>query len=228
MPYIGPDTVDLIFRDPGVGVDDHGRPLKVDRVVAGIGNASVTVATATEVMGISANRRNGMVIRYAMKAMLPFVPDALALRSDCALVHDGQTFELSASAIPKRTLRGTPDHVRVYGTAEVPTDERGEQVTITPLFGRDLSGQPRPPGEPIVVVARSVTPGNTTRTIGDDGELDTADFTVALDLDVPVKDGDRIALRGKVGYARVSVLLEEWADRSTKYVLVKSRTGGVR
>lgn len=227
MPYIGPDTIDLVIREAGVGVDEHGRPARTEEIVPKT-NCSLTVTTATESVGITANRDNGMVIRYTAKAMLPFDDDTVALKAISAIRHDGRTYELTADAIPKRTLRGEPDHVRVFAAAEETTLERGEQVTITPTFGRDLSGQPRPDGAPIVVVARSVSPGNTTKTIGDDGELDSADFTVAFDLDVPVKDGDRILVRGRAGYARVMDNLEEWEGRSTRVVLVKSRLGGRR
>lgn len=226
-PYIGPDTIDLVIREAAPGVDEHGRPNRTETIITK-GNSSITITSATESVGVMANRESGMVIRYAAKAMLPFDDDTRALTAVCAIRHDGRTYELSADAIPKWTLRGEPDHVRVFAAAEVTTLERGERVTITPTFGRDNSGQPRADGDPIVVVARSVSPGNTTRAIGDDGQLDSADFTVAFDLDVPVKDGDRLNVRGRNGYARVMDNLEEWEGRSTRVVLVKSRLGGWR
>ena len=228
MPYLGPDVVDLIFRDDAPGLDDDGHPNTVDRIIVGKRNSSVTVSTATEAKGVAANRDNGMVIRYTAKAMLPFDDDCLALTATCAIRHDGRVYELTADGIPKRTLRGAPDHVRVYAVAEVTTLERGEQIIITPTFGRDTTGQPRPYGPPLAVIARSVTPGNTTQTIGDDGAVDAADFTIALDIDVPIKDDDRVTVRGRTGWARVAVNLEEWEGRSTKVVLVRSRRGGRR
>lgn len=238
MPYIGPDTIDLVIREDVPEVDpvthevlpqfdDHGRPTRTERTVSKR-NCSLTVATATEVVGVAENRDNGMVVHYSAKAMLPFDADTVALTAVCAIRHDGRTYELVADAIPKRTLGGRPDHVRVYGTAEVATLERGEKVIITPTFGRDGTGQPEPLGAAVTVIARSVSPGNTTRQVGDDGELDAADFTVAFDLDVAVKDGDRITVRGRTGYARVMDNLEEWAGRSTRVVLVRSRLGGRR
>jgi hypothetical protein len=227
MPYIGPDTIDIIFRDPAAGVDPQGRPNTVDRVIPK-SNCSLTVATATSVEGVTANTQNGMVARYTAKAMLPFDNDTVALTSACAIRHDGRTYELSADAIPKRTLRGRPDHVRVFATCEVATLELGELVTITPKFGRDDTGQWLPAGEPFDVVARAVTPGNTAKQLGVSGEQDSADFTVVFDLGVPIKDGDAVNLRGRRGVVRVADHLEEWADRDTRVALVRVRTGGRR
>ncbi|WP_431231526.1 hypothetical protein ACQ856_18360 [Mycolicibacterium psychrotolerans] len=228
MPYIGPDGVDLIFRDPAPGVDANGQPNTVDREVTVPENCSVQVKTATEAVGVAVNTQNGMVIHYNMSAMLPFTDDTLALTSLCAIRHDGRVYELSADAIPKRTLRGAPDHVRVYATCEVATLERGELVTITPKFGRDDHGQPLPDGAPFDVVARAVTPGNTAKTLGVSGEQDAADFTVVFDLATPLKDGDAVTVRGRRGIARVADYLEEWANRDTKVALVRVRTGGRR
>lgn len=228
MPYIGPDSVDLIFRDPAPGVDDNGQPNTVDREVAGVANCSVQIATATEAAGVSENRDNGMVIRYTVRAMLPFDATTTTLTSVCAIRHDGRVYELSADAIPKRTLRGAPDHVRVFASSEVSTMERGELVTITPKFGRDDHGQPLPDGVPVDVVARAVTPGNTTKRLGVSGEQDEADFTVVFGIDDPVKDGDAVTVRGRRGIGRVETYLEQWADRDTKVVTVRVRTGGRR
>lgn len=228
MPYIGPDTVDLIFRDPAPGVDANGQPNRVDREVQGITNCSVTVERATEVIGVAANTDNGMVIRYTARAMLPFDLITPLLKSTDAIRHDGRVYELEADAIPKRTLRGRPDHVRVYAAAEVATLERGELVTVTPKFGRDDTGQPLPDGVPVEVIARAVTPGNTAKRWGVSGEQDEADFTVVFGINDPVKDGDAVTVRGRRGIARISTHLEQWADRDTKVALVRVRTGGRR
>ena len=228
MPYIGPDSVDLIFRDPAPGVDDHGQPNTTDREVPGVGNCCVTVERATEAVGVAQNRDNGMVIIYTVRAALPFDAVTTTLTATSAIRHDGRVYELSADAIPKRTLRGAPDHVRVYATAEEATLERGELVTVTPKFGRDDSGQPLPDGTPFDVVARAVTPGNTAKRLGVSGEQEEADFTVVFDVAAAVKDGDAVTVRGRRGLARVSTFLEEWADRDTRVALVRVRTGGRR
>lgn len=229
MPYIGPDTVDLVMREALPGVDAHGRPNRSERVVS-ITNASITVSSVVE------TREAGRVAVYSAKAALP--PDnldvAMLKRSDAIRDHTApdRTFELIADPVLKTTLlTGAPDHFRVFAQLEQPIDAvelTREQVTITPVNGRDGSGQPLPDGVPFTVMARGVKPGNTTQTFGDDGTLLAADFTVSLPLDTPIRDGDRVTVRGKTGYARVSDILEASAEASERVVLVRSRTGGRR
>lgn len=224
MPYIGPDTVDLVIREADVGVDEHGRPNRTERIVPK-GNSAIQVTSVVE------TRETGRVVVYSAKAALPADDDTAALLNTDAIRADGKTFDLTADAIVKRTLRGNPDHVRVYATLEEPVgviDATREQVTITPTGGRDDSGQPLPDGAPFTVMARGVKPGNTTRMMGDDGVLLSADFTVSFDLDTPIADGDRVTVRGRTGYAMVTVDLEASPDASEKIVLVRARTGGRR
>lgn len=226
MPYIGPDTVDLVIREAAAGVDDHGRPNRMEQLVP-TPNSCLTITSVME------TRDTGRVIVYQATAALPVDAATRALR-DTDAIRDpvsGMVFDLTADALVKSTLRGAEDHVRVYATLEKPVgaiDATREQVTITPTFGRDLDGQPRDDGVPFVVMARGVKAGNTTRTIGDDGELLSADFTIAFDLDVAIKDGDRVAVRDRTGYALVSDVHEASADASERVVLVRSRTGGRR
>ncbi|ABW88407.1 head-to-tail connector [Mycobacterium phage Evanesce] len=227
MPYLGPDTIELIFRDPAPGVDANGQPNVTDRVVSK-GNCALMVTTATEREGVTSNTENGMITRYVAKAVLPVDADTTALRAVDAIRFDGRVYELSADAVAKYTLRGAPDHVRIFATCEVATPELGELVTITPKFGRDDTGQPLPDGDPFDVIARAVTPGNTAKTLGVAGEQDAADFTVVFDAGVPIKDGDAVTVRGRRGIARVALHIEQWANRDTIVALVKSRTGGRR
>lgn len=228
-PYIGPDTVELVIREPAAGVDEHGRPNRTERIVT-VGNASITVSSVVE------TREAGRVVVYSAKACLP--PDSVDARGikrtdairDAA--HPERTFELIADGVMKTTLlTGTDDHVRVFAQLEQVIGElefTREQVTITPTFGRDARGEHLPDGDPFDVMARGVKAGNTTQTLDVDGTLMSADFTVSLDLAVPVKDGDRITVRGRTGYARVADVLEASATASERVVLVRARSGGRR
>jgi hypothetical protein len=222
VPYIGPDTVDLVIRDPAAGVDEHGRPNRVDRIVPK-GNSCVTVTQTVE------KRDDGTpVTMYLAKAALPADADTSALTVLDAIAHDGRTYELNAGAVVKRTLRGAADHVRVYGSHEEPIAETREQVTITPRFGRDDEGQHLPDGAPFTVFARAVEVGNTAARYGARTSVDEVDFTVTFDLDTAIKNGDAIDVRGRRGYARVETDLEQWADRSQLVVYVRSVIGGGR
>jgi hypothetical protein len=219
MPHIGPDTVDLVFRDPAAGYDANGQPNTVDRVVVK-SNSNVTVTQVVE------RRETGAVAVHQAKVALPADEDTAALTGADAVVWDGKTFELTADAYVARRLRGQATHVRVFGSHEEPLDETRELTTITPKFGRDDTGQPLPDGAPVDVVALGVDTGNTAKRYGRTGELDEADFTVAYPLGTVVKDGDVITVRGRRGYARVTTALEQWADRSRLIVLVSSKYGG--
>jgi hypothetical protein len=222
MPnIIGPHTVDLVFRDPAPGVDDNGQPNRVDRIVAKV-NSNVTVTSVIE------RRETGAVAVHEAKAALPVDSDTQALTAVDAIRHDGRVYELTADATTEYRLAGPASHVRVFGSNEEPVAETREITTITPKFGRDDEGQPLPDGVPVDVFARGVDPGNTAKHYGVSGELDEADFTVAYDLDAPVKDGDIVTVRGRRGYARVQKHLEQWADRSQLIVTVSTRYGGRR
>ncbi len=218
MP-IGPDTVELVIRDPTVGVDANGQPNRVDRVVAK-SNSNVTVETVVE------RREVGAVAVHKAKIALPVDADTQALTAVDAIRHDGRVYELTAGAYTAKRLVGPATHVRVFGSHEEPVNETRELTVVTPKFGRDDDGQPLPDGVPVEVLARGVDPGNTTKKYGSTGELDEVDFTVAYDLDAPVKDGDVVTVRGRRGYARVQKHLEQWADRSQLVVTVASKYGG--
>lgn len=223
MPYIGPDTVTLVFRDPAAGVDAFGRPNRVARTAAK-DNCSGTITVTTE------RRGTGTVAVYGLSAMLPVDDDTRALKSTDAVDFDGRRYELTGDASVKSSLGAilgsAEDHVRVYADAEVVSGEAFEQITITPRNGRDDRGEPLPDGAPFSVIARGVTPGATAARWGVTGTLDSVEFVVALDLFVPIKDGDAVLVRGRRGTARVTLELEPWADRSQRLVAVSTRRGG--
>lgn len=220
MPYIGPDTCTLVIREPATGVDANGQPNRTERLVADVGNSSCTITSMTETRGTAT------VAVYTLSAALPVTDDTRALSATDAILFDGKTFELTGDAALKTTLRGGEDHMRVFANLEVPIGEAAEVVTITPRFGRDDTGAPVADGAPFDVVARGVAPGASARRLGLVGELDSADFAVALALDVAVKDGDVMTVRGRRGTVRVTVDLEPWAARSQKVVSVTTRRGG--
>lgn len=222
LPYIGPDTVDLVIREPAAGVDEHGQPNRTERTVSK-GNSCVTVNQVVE------RKDDGTPVQvYMAKAALPVDPDTSALTVLDAIAHDGRVYELTAGAVVKRTLRGSDDHVRVFGTHEAPIAQARELVTITPRFGRNDQGEYLPDGPAFDVFARSVEVGNTAARYGARSVVDEVDFTVTFDLDVPIKNGDAIDVRGRRGYVRVETDLEQWADRSQLCVYVRSSLGGGR
>lgn len=224
MPYIGPDTVDLVIREPAPGVDANGQPNRTERIVPK-GNSCVTVVDRP-LRGAPIDAGNAAVKVFHAKIALPADDDTAALTDMDAVAHDGRVYELSNDAVIKRTLRGAADHVRVFGSHEEPADTNREAVTITPRFGRDDSGTPRADGDPVTVFARGINPGNTTLTYGVSGAVDEVDFTIALDPDVVIKNGDAVTVRGRTGHARVEKYLEEWANRDQIVVTVRSVIGG--
>lgn len=102
-----------------------------------------------------------------------------------------------------------------------------ETVIVTPTFGYDDDGDPRPDGTPFPLTAKFVAPGNTLREFGVGGDLEQAEFTVFLELtDLgKVKDGYRIEVRDKDCFARVQDWVSPRTGRGVVAVLAKSGTG---
>lgn len=236
LNIIGADTVNLLFRTNTGTVDDNNVPIYDVRTVAKT-NCCVTIAAGTavsEAAGVvsatsgGADTIEGSLAIYTMKALLPVDDDTsvVGAEGDDALVYQGLTYELNREGTIKYFSDGTPSHVRVFGTAEVPTGQNAEQVIIIPRNGRDDSGQPLPDGEPVTVLAANVEPGDTSFSYGITGELDVADFTVALPIDAAINDGDAMIVRGCYGIVRVSKAINRWVDRQVQVVLVYSYTGG--
>lgn len=232
--FVGTDVADLVFRDATGAVDQNQTPVYVDRHVSKP-NCCITIGDGTAVSqqagNVSASSGGadtieGSVSIYTMKALLPVDADTQALGPADAIQYQGQTFELNRAGTTKYFLDGSPSHVRVFGSAEVPTGQNAEQVTIIPRNGRDDSGQPRPDGTPVTVLAANVEAGDTSFSYGISGEFDVADFTVALPIDAQISDGDAMIVRGYYGVVRVSKSINRWVDRQVQVVLVYSTTGG--
>lgn len=110
-----------------------------------------------------------------------------------------------------------------------------EQVTITPVGGRNSDGDPTADGTPFTLTALEVAPGNTLLRYGIGGDLDTVEFTVflplryrtAVDTYQPVAaalaDDFTITVRNRVCKGRV----QEWnsGGRGGVVVLAHSATG---
>lgn len=104
-----------------------------------------------------------------------------------------------------------------------------EQVTVIPQSSIDDDGNPGTSGDPILLEAFAVAPGNTTLQFGESGEVDAADFTVYLDVDAPVSDDDLMQVRGRTCSVRVQEWIDPWPGTHPQVggvvVICKSRTG---
>ncbi|MDB2211827.1 hypothetical protein [Mycobacteroides abscessus] len=102
-----------------------------------------------------------------------------------------------------------------------------ETVIVTPTFGYDDDGEPRPDGTPFPLTPKFVAPGNTLREFGVGGDLEQADFTVFLELTDrgKVKDDYRIEVRDKDCFARVQDWVSPRTGRGVVAVLATSGTG---
>lgn len=103
-----------------------------------------------------------------------------------------------------------------------------EAVTVTPQAGRDDDGNPVTGGDPVVLEAFLVAPGNTTLQFTDSGNVDSADFTVYFLQSVSINDGDLIEVRDRTCIARVQKWIDPWdtgAPLDSTVVLCTSDTG---
>lgn len=235
-PYIGPDAVDIVFRDPAPGVDPNLQLAWVDRIVPKT-NCSVTVGDGTSVTNFAdgasagvaaADADDGSVAVYVIKACLPVDDDTTAIDGNTALRFDGLVYEINRDATTKYTYRGVPDHVRVWGTAQYFTTKSSELVTVVPRQNRDATGEPQPDGTPRDVMSWAVNPGNTTRRFGIAGDEDEADFTVAMPLSDPIKDNDGMIVRGRYGLVRLSKQINRWQGRTMQMCTVRTVQGGAQ
>lgn len=218
---IGPDTVVLVFRDPAVGFDTHGRPNATERTVTKPGCAFQFDRRPAEDLDES-----GTVTEIRRPTCrLPVDADTQALSTTDAIRFQGRTYEMQGPAIVRETMDGVLDHVYV-DVGDIFETGRGERITITPNAGRDDDGNVIPPGPAFQVVAFDVQAGNTLTKFGPSGEVSEADFTIVLPVDTPLRDDDWVTVRGKMGRARIQLNLPQYAGRERIVALVYTKSGG--
>ncbi|SLF39495.1 hypothetical protein [Mycobacteroides abscessus] len=102
-----------------------------------------------------------------------------------------------------------------------------ETVTVTPTFGYDNSGDPKPDGAPFELTPKFIAPGNTLREFGIGGDLEQTEFTVYLAISDrgKVKDNDKVHVRGKDCFARVADWVSPRTNRGIVAVLAIGATG---
>ncbi|MCG5431235.1 hypothetical protein LV457_02885 [Mycobacterium sp. MYCO198283] len=225
LTALGPDTVELVRRVPVTAgtppapvLDAWNRP-QVTNVYLTKHGCSFTVTGGTEEVAGST-----IAVLDATGA-LPVDADTEALAPGDAIRFQGRVFELTTPGVRHDGPLGRPSHVRVFarwaGEAGL-----GEQVTVIPAGGRH-DGVVSPDGAPIALIARAVMPGNTTVRYRDSSAAAvTADFTVVLDVDAPVNDGDWLIVRGRECRAVIERQESQWAARRELVVLAQYRGGG--
>lgn len=211
----GSDTVTLVRRTPDPdSFDGHGVPsvteLRVDKAGCSWSEHPATEDIAgTQVAVIKA------------VGHLPVDADTEALAATDAVEFRGRLFEMAGPGIRRDDLDGHPDHVRAEA---IWADDvsLGERVVIIAAGGRDLDGNYTATGTPTVVVSRAVTAGNQIRRFGAGGAVIAADFTVILDLDTPISDGDWMEVRGRTCRVLVGEQLSQWQARQQLVVLARA------
>ena len=237
LTTLGPDTVELIIRDevtapqgtPQIGADGFptfgvggtvpdswGRPTVVDRAISKSG-CSWQVSTGTEDIA------GTIVATLEGRGAFPVDADTRALTSSAAVRHGGRLFELTTPGVTQVDGFGRASHVRVYGrwSADV---SLGERVLVV-AAGRRHDGVVDPDAPPVPLIARAVTAGNATVRFGAEGPTEEADFTVVLDLDAPVRDGDWLIVRGRECRAVVGRQESQWTELRQLVVVARSVGG---
>lgn len=214
---LGPDTVELIKRTPTGAVVD-GRPEQTETVI------EKQNCSAREVNGREEAAGSTIAV-LDLDCHLPVDADTVALAPGDAIRHRGRLFELQTPGVQHDDANGAPSHVRAVGrwAAEAGV---GEAVTIIPAGGRNDDGTYQPDGAPVEVIARAVLEGNQSQRFGAGGETLEARFTVVLDPDVAITDGDWIIVRGFDCRALVALTESQWAERRELVVLAQYARGG--
>lgn len=220
---LGPDTVELVKRDPVVDaggnpvLDQWGRPQRVERTITRE-RCSVQINDGTEEI-------NGTVIAVLrLRAMLPVDDDTEGLVPADAVRYRGRLYELVMPGVRHEFLSGAPSHVRIAGSWAQDVS-LGEQVIVIPAGKRDDDGNFTPDGQPIPLIAKAVVPLSASRSKGIDLNP-SADFTVVLDVDAPISDGDWLIVRGQECVATLSREESQWAGRRALNVFAQYRAGG--
>lgn len=218
LSTLGDDTVELVVRDEDPGTPDQwGRPTLTDRTITKAG-CSWQVTGGTEELG------GATIATLEARGMLPVDADTEALDSTAAVRHDGRLFELTTPGVTMHDGFGRASHVRVY--ARWADDvSLGERVTVV-AAGRRHDGMVDPDGPPVELIARGVVVGDARIQFGGNGPTIAADYTVVLDLDAPIRDGDWLIVRGRECRAMVGRQESQWAERRQLVVLAQYRGGG--
>lgn len=226
LPFLtdlGPDTVELVKRDPVLDdndapiLDQWGRPRRTERTLTR-DRCSVQIVDGSEDI-------NGSVIAVLrLRAMLPVDDDTEGLAPADAVRFRGRLYELAMPGVRHETLSGDPSHVRVAGTWAEDVS-LGEQVTVIPAGQRLDDGYFAPDGAPVPLIAKAVMTLSASRGKGIDANP-AADYTVILDVDAPISDGDWIIVRGQNCVATLSREESQWAGRRALSVFAQYRAGG--
>lgn len=220
LSTLGPDTVELIIREPAdpPALDAWGRPAMTERAVTKSG-ASWQVTGGTEELG------GATIATLEARGALPVDADTEALQSTDAVRHGGRLFELTTPGVTHYDDFSRASHVRVFGrwAADV---SLGEQVIVVPAGARH-DGIVDPDGDPVPLTARAVVPGDARIKFGSAEAALAVDYTVVLDLDAPISDGDWLIVRGRECRALVKRQESQWVERRQLVVLAEFR-GGAR
>jgi hypothetical protein len=219
LTTLGPDTVELVIREPvdPPAFDAWGRPVLVERT-ATKGGCSWQVTGGTEELG------GATIATLEAKGALAIDDDTAALTATAAIRHDGRLFELTTPGVTHLDGLGRPSHVRVYARWAEDVS-LGEAVVVVPAGARH-DGIVDPDGAPITLVARGVTTGNASVKFGATGPTVAADYTVVLDIDAPVADGDWLIVRGRECRVVIERQESEWIARRQLVALAVFRGGG--
>lgn len=219
LTSLGPDTVDLVIREPAdpPAVDAWGQPVLVERQVTKSRCSWQTTGGTEEIAGT-------VIATLEARGALVVDADTRALDSRCAVRHAGRLFELSTPAVVALDGFGRESHVRVFGRWADDVS-LGEFVTVVPAGGRK-DGLVLPDGAPIALKARAVLPGDQRVKFGATGPSIEAAYTVVLDLDAPVRNGDWLLVRGRECRALVERQESQWTERRQLVALAQYRGGG--
>lgn len=215
---LGPDTVELIKRTP-TGVIIDGRPEQTETVI------ELSECSAREVNG--REEIDGSTIAVLdLDCHLPVTAETVTLAPGDAIRHRGRLFELQTPGVQHDDANGAASHVRAVGRWAAEAGEATHEAVTIIAAGRRLDdGTYEPDGAPVEVLARAVLEGNQAQRFGAAGETLEARFTVLLDPDVEIRDGDWIVVRGLDCRALVALTESQWTERRELVVLAQSARG---
>lgn len=231
---LGPDTVELTIRTPVLDndgrpvLDAHRRPTRAERTVPKA-RCSVRVNDGTEELA------GATVAVLRLRALLPVDDDTTALQSTDAVRFNDRLYELTMPGVRHDWLGGDASHVRITGIWSQDVS-LGEQVVVIPAGARNDHGDYADDGNPIPLIARAVLTGTQTLRFGQGGpqqipvtggSMLARDYTVILDVDAPISDGDWIVVRGDECRALIGEQQTKWVERRQLVVHAQYRRGGL-